>query len=37
LEPGEEIKAQRELGQDTLVIFTNRRIVRIDLNQLLEG
>lgn len=36
LESGEEIKATKEVGRDVFVIFTNRRIVRINLNDIAE-
>lgn len=34
---GEEVRETRQLGPDTLVIFTNRRIVKINLIELLEA
>jgi len=34
---GEEIKAMKELSHDIYVVFTNRRIVKINLNEMAEG
>ena len=36
LEPGEEIRQVRELSPDVQVVFTNRRIVRLNLMEMLE-
>lgn len=36
LEAGEEIKQVRELSPDVQIIFTNRRIVRLNLMEMLE-
>jgi hypothetical protein len=35
--PGEEIRDSRQLSPDVYVIFTNRRIVKVDLMALAEG